>query len=281
MRLVIVTGISGAGKSVALRSLEDLGFFAVDNLPVPLTNGFVQLLVRDGEFDKAAIAIDIRNADFLNQWAEVKKSIEDQNHTIQILFLEADRDVILNRFKATRRPHPLGGMDLLETITNERKLLKTLRDDVTWVLDTSDLTVHELRGKVFGIFNDLEKPRLIINVCSFGFSSGLPMESDLVFDVRFLPNPYFISSLRELTGKDRPVGEYIESKEIFIEFYSKLEDFIIFLIPQYEKEGKSYLSINIGCTGGKHRSVYTAEKIASTLRKLNYKVSVNHRDIYK
>ncbi|MBN2723581.1 MAG: RNase adapter RapZ [Deltaproteobacteria bacterium] len=279
MKLVIVTGLSGAGKTVVLHSLEDLGFFAVDNLPVPLTDGFVKLMDEKGHFDKVAIAIDIRNADFLDHWSEVKETLNKKNHTVEILFLEADNEILLNRFKASRRPHPLGGDTLISTIENEINLLNTLRDDVSTVIDTSDLTVHELRSKIFGIFSNYEKPRLMIKLMSFGFSRGVPMESDILLDVRFLPNPYFVSELREYTGVDHKIQTYLENKDEFREFYSRFEDFLKYLIPLYEKEGKSYLTCSIGCTGGKHRSVYIVEKSALTLRKLGYKITVQHRDI--
>ncbi len=279
MRLVIVTGLSGAGKTLALHALEDLGFFAVDNLPVPLMAGFASLLMAHEDYPEAAIAIDIRNADFLSHWQGVKAQLLRMNHTVEILFLEASESVIVSRYQASRRPHPLAdGEQLQETIASERALLEELRKDVNWILDTSEFSPHELRARVFSFFSDYDPPPLQVQLQSFGFSRGLPVHADMVVDVRFLPNPYFVSGLADLLGTDPPVQAFLETRTEVGEFVDKLQDLVLYLLPRYRSEGKAYFTLAIGCTGGRHRSVYVAEALYKRLSEAGYEPRIAHRD---
>ncbi|MBU1069703.1 RNase adapter RapZ [Myxococcota bacterium] len=279
MRLVIVTGLSGAGKTVALHALEDLGFFAVDNLPVPLMAGFAALLMSNPDYPVAAIAIDIRNADFLSHWQGVKAQLLRMNHTVEILFLEASDAAIVARYQASRRPHPLSdGDQLLPTIADERALLEELRKDVNWLVDTTDLTTHELRGRVFSFFSDFELPPLRVHLISFGFSKGLPMNADMVVDARFLPNPYFVQGLSDLLGTDPPVQAFLENHTEVRDFVDKLADLVLYLLPRYRSEGKAYFTLAVGCTGGRHRSVYVAEALQKRLTNAGFEPRVSHRD---
>ena len=279
MRLVIVTGLSGAGKTVALHALEDLGFFAVDNLPVPLMAGFASLLMSHPDYPEAAIAIDIRNADFLSHWQSVKAQLLRMNHTVEILFLEASDGAIVSRYQASRRPHPLGDGDaLLTTIADERALLEELRKEVTWLVDTTDLTTHELRARVFSFFSDYRQPPLRVHLMSFGFSKGLPMTADMVVDARFLPNPYFVQGLSDLLGTDPPVQAFLENHTEVRDFVDKLTDLVLYLLPRYRSEGKAYFTLAIGCTGGRHRSVYVAEALQKRLLTAGYEPRIDHRD---
>ena len=279
MRLVIVTGLSGAGKTVALHALEDLGFFAVDNLPVPLMAGFASLLMNHPDYPEAAIAIDIRNADFLSHWQSVKAQLLRMNHTVEILFLEATDETIVSRYQASRRPHPLGDGDLLlPTIRDERALLEELRKDVNWLVDTTGLTTHELRARIFSFFSDYQLPPLRVNLISFGFSKGLPMTADMVVDARFLPNPYFVQGLSELLGTDPPVQVFLENHTEVRDFVDKLADLVLYLLPRYRSEGKAYFTLAIGCTGGRHRSVYVAEALQKRLVTAGYEPRISHRD---
>lgn len=278
MRLVIVTGLSGAGKTVALHSLEDLGFFAVDNLPVPLMGGFAQLLANQN-YPEAAIAVDIRNADFLQQWEDVCQQLRESGHTVEILFLEASESAIVKRYQASRRPHPMSeSSDLLPLIAQERVGLRQLRRDASWVVDTTDLTPHELRARVFSFFADHAPPPLRIHLMSFGFSHGLPLQADMVVDARFLPNPYFVAGLSDLLGTDAPVQAFLENRTEVGEFLEKLYEMVLYLLPRYQKEGKAYLTIAVGCTGGRHRSVYIVEQLGKKLRNAGYDSVMTHRD---
>ncbi len=279
MHLFIVTGLSGAGKSVALRTLEDLGIFTVDNMPAPLVNGFAQLLMERGEYQEAALAMDIRNESFLTDWHQVAETLTQAGHQVDILFLEATNSALLKRFKTTRRPHPLGGETLLPNIERERQKLGRLREQARWITDTSDFTVHELRAHLFQLFDDHQRPPLIINIFSFGFKKGIPQEADIVFDVRFLPNPYFVEELAPLPGFDPKVASFLEAHPETKEFVDKLSDLLHYLLPKYRDEGKAYLSCSIGCTGGQHRSVYIAEALTEALRARGHELRIGHRDV--
>ena len=285
MRLVIVTGISGAGKSTALKMLEDARYFCVDNLPVPLLEGFVSMMAAmPDEERKAALGIDIRSGEALEELEEVLAHMEQAGYSFEILFLEADDTVLVKRYKETRRSHPLaleGRID--EGICLERNRMKFLRKRADYIINTSYLLTRELKMELDKIFVDNVKfNNLMISVISFGFKYGIPADADLVFDVRFLPNPYYEEALRVMTGLDEEVFVYVMKNEIAQEFADKLEDLVKFLIPNYVREGKTSLVIAIRCTGGRHRSVTLARVLHSRLEEnREYGLRLEHRDILK
>ncbi len=284
MRLVIVTGMSGAGKSSALKMLEDAGYFCVDNIPIQLIYKLVILTSGDTkEFDKVALGIDIRSGQSLDELDEVLFKMDKEGCNYEILFLDASTEVLVKRFKETRRTHPLAVSTRLEYgIEQERGKLEFLKRRADYIIDTSQLLVRELKGEVDQIFVQNQKyHNFFITIVSFGFKYGLPTDGDLVFDVRFLPNPYYVDSLRQKTGNDQEVKDYVMESDIAITFLNKLEDMIRFLIPNYIAEGKNQLVICIGCTGGKHRSVTLSNELYKRLRKLEYGLKVEHRDIDK
>ncbi len=286
MRFVIVTGMSGAGKSTALKMLEDMEYFCVDNLPVQLIDKFVQLLGDGvpGEIEKVAIGVDVRNGKALNGLEKVLENIRLPGTGVEILFLDADDATLVKRYKETRRSHPLsGGGRVDEGIRREREQLKFLRKYADYILDTSKLLTRELKTELERIFvENGEFKNLIVTILSFGFKYGIPSDADLVFDVRFLPNPYYIEKLRPLSGNDAPVRDYVMGFEIAHEFSDKLEDMVRFLIPNYIAEGKTQLVIAVGCTGGKHRSVTLAKELYARLGKNEeYGLRIEHRDIEK
>lgn len=286
MRFVIVTGMSGAGKSTAIKVLEDAGYFCVDNLPVPLLNKFAQLTFGnvDAEIQKVAVGVDIRNGQNLNLLDKELKTIADSGIAYEILFLDSDDDVLIKRYKETRRSHPVSGKGRVEDgIHKEREQLGFLRENADYIIDTSQLLVRELKAEVDGIFvKDKEYKNLFVSIVAFGFKYGIPADADLVFDVRFLPNPYYIEDLRPLSGNDKEVYDYVmgfEASEMFLE---KLEDMVRFLIPNYIKEGKNQLVIGIGCTGGKHRSVTLANALYRKMKAdESYGLRIEYRDIEK
>lgn len=286
MRFVIVTGMSGAGKSTALKMLEDAGYFCVDNLPIPLLEKFAQFITEgnSGSIQKVALGVDIRSGSAMEGLARALEEISMTGLEYEILFLEADDDVLVKRYKETRRTHPLSGNGRVEKgIREEREKLKFLKTHADYILDTSQLLTRELKSELDKIFvKNQGFKSLMITVLSFGFKYGIPADSDLVFDVRFLPNPYYIDELRPLSGNDAPVSDYVmgfDASQIFLE---KLEDMIRFLIPNYILEGKNQLVVSIGCTGGKHRSVTLANGLYQRLQKSEeYGVRIEHRDIGK
>ncbi|MFV9510615.1 RNase adapter RapZ [Tepidibacillus sp. LV47] len=283
IHLIIITGMSGAGKTVAIQSLEDIGFFCVDNLPPVFLPTFVDLMIQSGgKINKVALVIDLRGREFFENLSEALKALDKlEGIRYQILFLDADDKTLLRRYKETRRRHPLSSNSSpIEGIILERKLLEELKGKASDLIDTSALKPSQLREKIIARFGEIEKNRLFIYVVSFGFKYGIPIDADLVFDVRFLANPHYVDSLRPQTGLDQPVYEYVMKWSETQEFITKLTDFLHFLVPKYQKEGKSQLVIAIGCTGGKHRSVAIAEYIAHSLEK-DWNVSVQHRDIEK
>lgn len=283
--LVLVTGMSGAGKTTALKMLEDMGYFCVDNLPVPLIDKFVQL-VREGGEGKAsgvAMGVDIRSSDFSNL-RNVLADLKEKGIPFRILFLDADDTTLVKRYKETRRSHPLArGGRVQDGLRKEREAVGFLKKDADYILDTSQLLTRDLKTELKKIFiQDQDFRSLMITVLSFGFKYGIPADSDLVFDVRFLPNPYYVPELKELTGKDRPVHDFVMQYEVSGQFIDKLEDLIRFLIPNYIEEGKTQLVISIGCTGGRHRSVTLAEELFSRLKDSHeYGIRIEHRDIQK
>ena len=286
MRCVIVTGMSGAGKSTALKMLEDVGYFCVDNLPVPLIPKMADLLrVPGSELNKAALGVDIRSGQSLTEMARVLKELDGAGMKYEILFLESSDHVLIKRYKETRRFHPLAGNDgrVDQGIGKEREKIRFLKEKADYHIDTSHMLTRELKRELNKIFvENKEYKNLYISVLSFGFKYGIPPDSDLVFDVRFLPNPYYIEELRPQSGNDREVREYVMNNEKAAEFLDKMTDLMEFLIPNYVQEGKTQLVIAIGCTGGKHRSVTLANELFEALSKNeNYGIRVEHRDIGK
>lgn len=284
MRLVIVTGMSGAGKSTALKMLEDAGYFCVDNIPIQLIYKLVVLASGEAkEFDKVALGVDIRSGQALDELDEILETMKEEGYHFEILFLDAGTEVLVKRFKETRRTHPLAVNTRLEYgIEQERKKLAFLKIQADYKIDTSKLLVRELKGEVDQIFVLNQKyHNFFINIVSFGFKYGMPTDGDLVFDVRFLPNPYYVDNLRQLTGNNQEVKDYVMESPIALSFLNKLEDMITFLIPHYIAEGKNQLVICIGCTGGKHRSVTLVNELYNRLEKLEYGLKVEHRDIEK
>ena len=282
VNFVIITGVSGAGKTVALNAMEDLGYFCIDNLPPALIPRFAQLLsTPEHRITRVALVIDVRGGGFFERAAESVTEISESGSDTKVLFLDASYDVLINRFKETRRRHPLapeGSID--EALQMERRFVEPLKDLADHIIDTSDLGPSDLRRRIFGLFEeeDTDK-RTLVSVSSFGFKHGSPRSADLQFDVRFLPNPHYVDELRPLTGFDERVVEYVWSESLTQEFFGRLTDFLNFLLPQYRKEGKSQLSIAIGCTGGQHRSVVVARQLGLHLRREGYPVVIEHRDV--
>lgn len=285
MRFVIVTGMSGAGKSTVLKMLEDAGYFCVDNLPVPLLPKFAELVSgqEDGTMTKAALGIDIRSGEGLVTVNKVLDNISDFSSHYEILFLDCNDSVLIKRYKETRRQHPLSmGGRVEDGIRNERKKMKFLKDRADYIIDTSQMLVRDLKGEVDKIFvKDEPYQNFFMTVLSFGFKYGIPVDADLVFDVRFLPNPYYVENLRKKTGNEKEVQDYVMNCEEAGEFLNKIEDMLVFLVPLYIKEGKNQLVIGVGCTGGKHRSVTVANGIYERLKGLGYSAKAEHRDIEK
>ena len=283
MRFVIVTGLSGAGKTQAIRSLEDLGYFCVDNLPPTLIPKFAEACFQtDGKINKIALVIDIRGGLFFDDLFNSLIFLKEQGFNYEILFLDATDEVLINRYKESRRKHPLAPEGrTLTGITLERNRLKEVKDRADNIINTSSFSSRELREEINRIYGEEDQieSQLIISVVSFGFKYGVPLDSDLVFDVRFLPNPFYIPELKGFSGNDEPIKEYVLKFPETIGFLERLDDMLEFLIPNYLKEGKRQLIVSIGCTGGRHRSVTIANEIYSKLRNEGHKVNIEHRDI--
>ncbi len=281
---IIITGLSGSGKGTFLRALEDRGFFCVDNLPVGLLSKFHELIVKSqDEGAKAAMVIDVREGETLSEFPALYQELK-KNPSLQmsLWFLEASDAVLIRRFSETRRPHPVDSTKpVMEAMAQERELLAPIRQMADHVLDTSQFTIHELRQHAHRLFEEREAQHLLVSLVSFGFKYGVPIDSDLVFDVRFLPNPNFVPELKAFTGSDPRVMQYMNSHEATHKFLDHVLAFVDFLLPQYEKEGKAYVTISIGCTGGRHRSVFIANAIAKHVEKEKYRVKVSHRDAEK
>lgn len=275
---IILTGLSGAGKSVALNALEDIGFFCVDNLPTSLIRSFVDLCQKTPSITKIALGVDIRERKFLTNFAETISSLK-KIQKVEIIFLEAKKEILIRRFKETRRPHPLGDKDLKRALNREGRQLSGIRQLADRIIDTSSLSPHDLRKTISKLYVREKTMPLSVTLISFGYKYGIPAEADLLFDVRFLPNPNFIEELKPLTGMTAKVKDFVFKQKDSVHFLEKLYSLLDFVIPLYRKEGRSYLIIGIGCTGGRHRSPALAEEVKKFLRGKKVAVSVIHRDI--
>ena len=281
-QLVILTGLSGSGKSTVLRAFEDMGFYCVDNLPVELIPIFAELhAAGEADFSRAALLVDAREGAQLAKLPALLKHLRRQ-HPIALVFIDAGEDALLRRYSETRRPHPFGKhLSVRESLVHERNLMEPIRKLADVVIDTSKFNVHELRHFVTERFKNPEKRPMLVSLVSFGYRYGVPSDADLVFDVRFLPNPHFVPRLRKYTGQDPKVRRYIRSFPQTGEFLRRIEGLLVYLMPHYIGEGKSYLTIAFGCTGGRHRSVMLAESVSDALAKRGYSTKVVHRDIEK
>lgn len=282
MRFVVVTGMSGGGKSITLKMLEDLGFYCVDNLPVPLIEKFLELIVTPGsEITKVALGLDVRADQSFNDVQKVLEQLKAQGYVFEVLFMDASDAVLIKRYKETRRVHPLSPDGRIEDgVERERKILEDMKRKADYVIDTSNLLTRELKEEMDRIFvlNE-EYNSLMVTILSFGFKNGIPADADLVFDVRFLPNPFYIDELKHQTGNDKAVQDYVMSFPEASEFMEKLVDMLKFLIPNYVKEGKYQLVVGIGCTGGRHRSVTLANELYARMKDQgNYGLKLYHRD---
>ena len=282
LRIVIVTGLSGSGKSTVLKALEDIGFFCVDNLPIMLLPKFLDLQAEaSSEISKIALVMDLRERHFLEKHMDILSRLRKKRYNVEILFLDTNNDHLLRRFSETRRMHPLSeGKTVLENIELERDKLRELKEMAGNVIDTSAYSVHQLKEHVQRLYlAPGNAKKLLINLISFGYRFGLPPDVDIVMDVRFLPNPYFVSDLKEHNGNEKAVEEYVMAWDDARQFLKQLSEMMTFLVPLYEKEGKSYLNIGIGCTGGKHRSVVILNQLAKYFSDRNYTTNVSHRNI--
>ncbi len=282
-RLVVITGLSGSGKTLAANCLEDLGYFCVDNLPVGLIPPFYKLIQRSSEqVGRAALVIDVREGKFLDEFPEMLRGLRERGAAVQVLFLESADDVLKRRFSESRRPHPMAGdgLTLEQAIRRERSALAPLREIADRIVNTTQLTAHELRAFLKSAYGPTATKGLPnVNLVSFGFKHGLPAEADLVFDVRFLPNPHFVEALRPLDGRNPAVQAFLDSSPLTGEFQARVDELLSFLIPLYGAEGKTYLTVAIGCTGGKHRSIALAERLAASLGGRGMSLTLTHRDL--
>lgn len=280
--LVIITGLSGSGKGTVLRSFEDLGYYSVDNLPIDLIPKFAELTRDAASTRSAALVVDIREGTKLKDFPTIFRRLK-RNFGAQLVFLEADENTIMRRFSETRRPHPLGGeKSVLRNIRAERQQLEPIRALADHIIDTSKFNVHELRELIGEKFSGgRDESNLMVHITSFGFRHGVPPDSDLVFDVRFLPNPNYIPQFKKLSGRNPRVARYIRSFPQTVEFIDRISQLLIYLLPHYVREGKSYLTVSFGCTGGHHRSVMMAHEIRKAIEKAGYRVKESHRDLVK
>jgi UPF0042 nucleotide-binding protein len=281
-KLVLVTGLSGSGKSVVAKCFEDLGYYTVDNLPLPLLRMFVDnpLEMIRGH-DRIAVVTDVRAPGFADELPRLMAEIDREKVEVTLLFLEASDEVVVRRFSETRRPHPLAyDAPVIEGIRREKEMLAELRARADMVLDTSEWSIHEIRTHVYREFSgNREEPGMVVSLVSFGFKHGIPYGTDLLFDVRFLSNPHFVPGLRLQTGQDAPVQEYLDQQPDFAELLDRLTDLLLFLLPRYRRENRSYLSVAVGCTGGRHRSVAACERLKVRLEEKGWPARLIHRDI--
>jgi UPF0042 nucleotide-binding protein len=282
MEFLIITGLSGAGKSLAIHTLEDMGFFCVDNLPPALIPKFAEIIRESqGRISRVALVIDIRGGEFFDALGTALAGLEASGIRFQIVFLDASDEILVRRFEETRRKHPLGG-SILDGIRAERRRLQPLKEQADKIIDTSTLTARELKEELADTFLRTDGRRtLAVTVTTFGYKYGIPLDADLVFDVRFLPNPYYVEALRALPGNSPQVREFVLRSRQTVEFQRRLHDMLAYLLPQFTAEGKSHLTVAVGCTGGKHRSVVIGEDLARVLRGGGYAVRVKHRDVRK
>lgn len=282
-RLIIVTGMSGSGKTQACRNLEDMGYFCVDNLPPVFIPKFAELCMHSGgHVSRVVLVVDTRSREFFDTFVHILKQMDDENKPFELLYMEASDEVIIRRYKETRRRHPMAPSSRIsEGINKERELLAGVRNKATYIIDTSALLKTELKQKIVRLFGSTYIDQMNINILSFGFKFGMPLDADMVFDVRFLPNPFYIEKMRHKSGAVPEVAEYIAKWPITKQFMEKLDDLINFLIPQYIKEGKSQLVIAVGCTGGMHRSVFIAHHLFELLKNRGYLANLEHRDLMK
>ena len=283
VRLVLITGLSGSGKSVVARGFEDLDYYTVDNLPLPLLQ---QFLAHPAEnvpgHDRIAVVTDVRAPGFADELPRLLREIDRTKIEPTLLFLEASDEVLVRRFSESRRPHPLAADgSAIDGIRHERELLAELRAQADRILDSSEMTIHEIRGQIFREFSFGVEPGMAVNLVSFGFKRGIPYGTDLLFDVRFLPNPHFVAGLREKTGQDAEVVAFLDQQPDYAELVERLAGLLAFLMPKYRDENRSYLSVAVGCTGGRHRSVAVCEKLGGKLAELGFPSRVIHRDIGK
>jgi UPF0042 nucleotide-binding protein len=281
-QVIIITGLSGSGKSTAAKTLEDEAFFCVDNIPVDLLPKLLELSAHGGEnLKRLALVLDLRQRDFVPRYSSVLQAFESSAIPVQILFLEARDDVLVRRYSETRRQHPLAACGpVLDGVRRERTELAAVRDKADWIIDTSDMSVHELKREIKAKFAGRPEDHFLLTVVSFGFGRGIPLESDIVLDVRFLPNPHFVAGLRGKTGLDPEVRDWLTAHETTRVFLKKLEDFLLFLLPLYIREGKRYLTVSVGCTGGRHRSVMAAEHLRALLTGRGFgAVELRHREL--
>jgi len=283
LRLLVLSGPSGTGKSTAIKALEDVGFFCVDNLPVTLLPKFMEVLSQSGEITKVAVVVDVREGEFLKAFSGVFAGLKRDGHRVELLYLEAADDSLVRRFSETRRRHPLLSADgPLEGITKERELLSEIKSLADRVVDTTGFNVHQLREQIKGFYSvAAAREKMAVNVVSFGYRYGIPADADLVIDIRFLPNPYFIEELRALDGDSVEIRGFVLGRPETAEFLERFKTFLDYLMPMYWKEGKAYLTIAVGCTGGRHRSVVIVDEVSSMITSPMVTVKKKHRDVQK
>lgn len=285
LRIVIITGLSGSGKSTALRALEDIGYFCVDNLPIILLPRFIKLHTdQSPHIANVAMVMDLRQQSFLEKYSKIFKQLKDKGYRLEIMFLDASDDALMKRFNETRRVHPLSGRgSVLEGILQERESMSLLKNMADKVIDTTSINVHQLKDGIQRYFLAGAKAGklLTLHISSFGYRYGLPADADLVLDVRFLPNPHYVDNLRECDGHDQSIRDFVLGHEVSREFMLKLIALMEYLLPYYEKEGKARLNVALGCTGGKHRSVVVANQLAEYFQERDYRLTISHRDINK
>jgi UPF0042 nucleotide-binding protein len=282
LAFVVITGLSGAGKSFAIKCFEDMGFFCVDNLPTTLMPTFADLIARSGQkVDRVALGVDVREGEYLDHLLDVIAELRRRGHAVEVLFLEASEETLVRRYRETRRRHPLApDGNVLDGIRAERKAMSHMREVADRIVDTSGLTVHQFKDLLIEAYvTPRDRPGLAVSLVSFGFKHGVPFDADLVFDVRFLPNPHFVDALRALDGRHAAVRAFVLEHADSRELMRRVEDLLAFVLPAYRREGKAYLTVAIGCTGGRHRSVALVEELRPVLERLGFGASVVHRDI--